>query len=178
MSVYFHTSSAFVSIVSIAVGAERQHESREHELIDKYRVMFVGPVVVTILVHGNAAEGRNQVDAFRRLVIAAQFDDEHAAVAIECDLRGIFDHGLGENGRQAIARRQPELLDFLLRSERQHRGLRREIGGGVGRIAGFRRGAGAAAAAGGLDGASGRILGGDDQRQNRHRGERENPGYR
>ena len=121
-------------------------------------MMLVGAVVVAILVNGNPADRRNEIDAFGSLKVAAQLDDEHAAVAIERNLGRILDHGLGHDRRQAIAWRQPEALDLFLWLHGQDRRLRREIGARVGRIARVRRRTWAPAASWRLNGTTGRVL--------------------
>ena len=66
-----------------------------------------------------------------RLVVAAQLDDEHPAVAVERDLSRLLDVGVGEHGREVIAGRKPEAPGLFGRGKRNDRGLRREIGVGV-----------------------------------------------
>ncbi len=68
------------------IRTERHGEAREEEAVDEHRVVFERPVTVAILVRGDAAGRHDRVDAVGRLFVAAQFDDEHAAVAVEGDL--------------------------------------------------------------------------------------------
>ena len=119
-----------------AVRAERRHEAWEHHLVDEGAMVLVHAVVVPVLVHGNPADGRGQVDAVQGLVVAAQLHDEHPAVAVERDLSRLLDVGVGEHGGQVITRRKPEASGLFGRRQRNDRGLRREVGAGVGGIAG------------------------------------------
>ena len=74
--------------------------------------------------------------------VAAQLEHEHAAVAVERDLRGIFDEGLGQHRLHPVAGREQQALGLLRWRQGAHRRLRREIRTRVRGILGVRRGAG------------------------------------
>ena len=129
------------------VRAERHGEAREEEAVDEHRVVLERAVTVAILVRGDAAGRHDRVDAVGRLFVAAQLDDEHAAVAVEGDLARRVDERIRKDGLDAVARRQPELLGLFVGRERTDRRPRREIGLRVCRILGVGRGERAGAAA-------------------------------
>jgi hypothetical protein len=110
-------------------------------------VVFEGAVTVTILVRRDAARGDNRVHAVGRLFVAAQLDDEHAAVAVEGDLARRVDERIRQDGLDTIAGRQPELLDLFVGTERTNGRPRREVRFRVCRILGVGRGERAGAAA-------------------------------
>ena len=97
VSVYFHTSSALVSIVRIALAPNGVTNRGKHELVDEDGVALVDTVVVAIFVHGDPADRRDQIDPLWRLHVAAQLDDEHPAVAVEGNLCGILDDRIGQH---------------------------------------------------------------------------------
>jgi len=72
---------------------------------------------------------------------AAQLEHEHAAVAVEGDLRGVFDERLGEHGLDPVSAWEQQAFGFLCRRHRTHRRFGREIHSRIGRIPGVRRGA-------------------------------------
>jgi hypothetical protein len=133
------------------VGAEGHREAREQQVVDEDRVALERVVAVAVLVQRDAADRLERVDAVRLLLVAAQLEDEHPAVAVERDLPRRLDDGLGEHRFEAIAGRQPELLRLFLGRERTHRRLWRQVRVCVGRVLRIRGRAGAAAAAGSLD---------------------------
>ena len=69
------------------------HEAREDELVDEDAVLLVHAVVVTILVHRDAADRIELAGGVGVLHVAANLEHEHAAVAVERDLRRLFDVG-------------------------------------------------------------------------------------
>ena len=109
-------------------------------------MVFERAVAVAILVRGDAAGRHDRVHAVGRLFVAAQLDDEHAAVAVEGDLAWRVDDRIPQDGLDAVAGLQPELLDLFVRRERTDRRPRREIGLRVCRILGVWRGERAGAA--------------------------------
>src|SRR5690606_31679643 len=110
------------------VRAEGHDEARKYQVVDEDAVRLVDAVAVTILMHRDAAVRIERAGAVGILHVAAQLDDEHAAVAVEGNLRRLFDVRLGEDRLHAEAGRQPELLLLLLWRQRQHGRLRREVG--------------------------------------------------
>jgi hypothetical protein len=123
------------------VRAERENEPWEHQLVDEDGVMFVGSIVVAILVHRDAADRGNQIDAIRRLNVAAELDDEHPSVAVERDLCRIFHDWFGHHRLHAVASRQPEPGGLFGRSQCAHRRLGGEVGVRIGRVGRIRGGA-------------------------------------
>jgi hypothetical protein len=126
-------------------------------------MLFKRAVAVTILVPGDSADWRNEIDPFRRLEIAAQLDDEHAAVAVERDLRGILDERFRQQRLDPIARLQPQSLRLFCRRQRLNRRLRRQVGGGVRGIVRVGRRAGSSPAARRLNCSPGDVLGVGDE---------------
>src|SRR5262249_26241516 len=61
------------------------------------------------------------------LHVAAKLEDEHPAVAVEGDLSGLFDVGIGEHWFELEPVRQPEPLRLFRSRQRQHRRLLREV---------------------------------------------------
>ena len=110
------------------------HEPWEHQLVDEDRVMFVDAVVVAILVHRDAADRGNQIDAVGTLEIPAQFDHEHPAVAVERDLRWILDRGIRQHRFHPVAWRELQAFRLFGGRQRQHRRFRRQIGFRVRRV--------------------------------------------
>ena len=119
-----------------AVGAERRHEPREDQLVDEDGVALVHAVVVAILVHGDPADRRDQIDPFGRLKVAAQLDDEHSAVAVEGDLSGILYDRIGEHGLEAIAGREPEAPGLLYGRDGKNGRFWRQVGVRIGGVTG------------------------------------------
>ena len=121
------------------VRADRQDEAREQQLVHEHAVVLVDAVVVSILMDGNPTDGLQQVLSVGRLFVSSQLDDEHASVAVEGNLSRVVDVGIGEDGLDAVARRQPEPLRLLRGWQRRERRLRGQIRVGVERIVGPRR---------------------------------------
>ena len=101
--------------------AEREYEPREHELVDEHRVLLVDAVVVDVLVDGNAADRLELAARIGVLHVAADLEHEHAAVAVEGDLRRLLDLRIGQHRLQLVAGRQQEPFLFVGRGERTHR---------------------------------------------------------
>ncbi len=134
VSVNCHTSSAFDSIVRTLVGTERHDEAREDELVDEDGVAFVDAVVVRVLVARDAADRFELARGVGVLHVAAQLEHEHPAVAVERDGAGLFDVGIRQHGRDAVAGLQEEMFLLFCGWERKDRGLLCEVGAGVGRV--------------------------------------------
>ena len=92
--------------------AERHHEAREHQPVEEHLVLLVEAVVVGILVHRDAAGRRELGGRVRILHVAADLEDEHAAVPVEGDLHRLFDVRVGQHGLDPVPGRQDET--FLL----------------------------------------------------------------
>jgi hypothetical protein len=107
--------------------AERHHEPREDQVIDEDVMRLVDAVVVAIFVHGNPARGPERAAAVGVLHIAAELEHEHAAVAVESDLRRLLNLRIGEHRRHREPGWQQELPGFLFGRQWQHRRLLREI---------------------------------------------------
>ena len=146
VSVYFQTSSASVSIVNTLLAPNGVHEAREHQLVDEDGVLLVDAVVVDVLVQRDASDRIALAGRVRVLHVAAVFEHEHAAVAVEGDGRRLLDHRVGEDGLQTVTRLQDELFGLFGRRQREHRIAFREVRVGVGGI-GFVRPAAPAPAA-------------------------------
>ena len=106
-----------------AVGAEGHDEAREDELVDEDGVAFVDAVVVRVLVARDAADRIELARGVGVLHVAAQLEDEHAAVAVERDGAGLFDVGVGQHGRDAVAGLEEEVFLLFCGWERKDRGL-------------------------------------------------------
>ena len=79
-------------------------------MIDEHRVRLVDAVVVLVLVHRDAADGVELARGVGVLHVAAQLEHEHAAVAVESNLRRLLDIGICEDRLDLEPGRQPELL--------------------------------------------------------------------
>jgi hypothetical protein len=82
-------------------------------VVDEDVVRLVDAVVVLVLVDRDPADRVELAGGVRRLHVAADLEDEHAPVAVERDLRGLLDVGIGEHGLHPEAGGQPEALGFL-----------------------------------------------------------------
>ena len=131
------------------VGPIGHDEARKHELVDEDLVRLVLAVVVPILVHRDAADRIELAARVRILHVAAQLEDEHPAVAVEGDLRGLLDVRIGEYRLELEAGRQPDLPGLFLRRQHRCRWLGTVVGGRVGGIVLLRTAQPAAAAAAG-----------------------------
>ena len=134
VSVYFQTSCAFDSFVRIAFGPNGVHESREHQVVDEHGVLVVDAVVVGVDVQRNPADRIELAGHVEVQHVAAIFDDEHPAVAVERDRGRLLDDRIGEHQFQAVAGLKDELLQLLLGRFRQHRRLLRPVDVRVDRI--------------------------------------------
>ena len=105
------------------VGAERHDEAREDQLVDEDAVRLVLAVVVAVLVHRDAADRIELAGGVGVLHVAAQLEHEHPAVAVEGDLRGLLDVGIGEHRLQLEARAAARIF-LASSSRRQHRDRR------------------------------------------------------
>ena len=106
VSVNFHTSSEFDSLVRIAFGPNGSDEPRKDQVIHEHLVGLVDAVVVFVFVDGNPPDGIELARGIGVLHVAAQLEDEHAPVAIERDLGRLFDVGIGEHELHLEAGRQ------------------------------------------------------------------------
>ena len=117
VSVYFQTSSAFDSFGEDRVGAERHHEAREHHACRRRPCASRRlAVAVLVLVHRDAADRIELAGRVGVLHVAAQLEHEHAAVAVEGDLRRLLDVRIGQHRLELEAGRQPEPLLPLRRA--------------------------------------------------------------
>jgi hypothetical protein len=91
-------------------------------------VRLVDAVVVLVFVQRDAADRVELAARVGVLHVAADLEDEHAAVAVERDLRGLLDVGIRENGLELESRRQPDLLHLVGGREHRHGAGLREIG--------------------------------------------------
>ena len=122
-----------------AVGTQRHHEARKHQLVDEHAMMFVDAVVVLVFMDRYASDRRDDIEAVERLLVAAHLGDEQAAVSVEGDLSGRVDLRVGKHGFEVIAGWQPEALRLLLGTHGKDRRLGREIRVGVRGIHRIRR---------------------------------------
>jgi hypothetical protein len=90
------------------VRAEGHHESGKYQVVHEDGVTLEGAVVVAILVPGDPAERRNQIDAAGCLDVSAQLEHEHSPVAVEGDLGGVFDERFREQGLDPVTRRKQQ----------------------------------------------------------------------
>ena len=127
------------------VAAERHHEAREHQLVDEDVMRLVDAVAVLVFVQRDARDGVERSAAIGILHVAADLEHEHAAVAVEGDLRRLLDVGIRQHRFELEARRQPEPLRLLRRRQRLDRRLLRKV-----RFPHRRAAAAGAAAAGGI----------------------------
>ena len=96
-------------------------------MIDEDVVCFVHAIVVLVLVDRDAADRIELTGRIGVLHVAAQFDDEHAAVAVEGNLARLFDVGIGQDGLDLEPGRKPEFLLLLGRRQRDDWRLLREV---------------------------------------------------
>ena len=113
---------------------ERCDESREHEVIDEHGVLVVDAVVVRVDVQGNAADGIELARHVQVHHVAAIFDDEHAAVAVEGDGGRLLDDRIGQHELEPIAGLKDELFQFFLGRFRNERRLLRPVETGIDRV--------------------------------------------
>ena len=121
-----------------AVAAEGQDEAREHELVDEDGVLLVDAVVVGVFVPRDAADGIELAARVLVLHVAAQLEDEHAAVAVERDRARLLDVGVAQNRRDLVSGRKNELLGLISGREGNDGGAGREVGVGIGGVSGGR----------------------------------------
>ena len=153
VSVYFHTSSLFVSLVRMA-SAPNGIANRGNRR----------PSTNTVWCSNVPSPSRSSWVEIRpvgtsesmpsgRLLVAAELEEEHAAVAVECHLPWRVDQRIGQHRLEPVSGGQPELLRLLVGGQRPDRRPWGEIGLGVRGILRVGRGEGSGSPTGALNGA-------------------------